>query len=252
MSTTKRVGFIVLRCVLSEPHNIAWNQCCHSINTQYPECRVVVIDDHSDYTIVKNLHDFNNLEVVDSEFSPGGGEALPYYYYLLNGAKWFDQAIVLHDSTVVQRRFAIPPTGFRPLWHFRAHYALSGERGECLLKLLHNHREVEKTYKAAQTWIGCFGCMSAVRHSYLSSKTDLKSLSGLCEEIKSRDDRKMMERLLGCMLYTQSSETRCGLFGSIAQTPDKWVLDLDMFQRNPARYAHMPIVKIWFARQTGR
>jgi hypothetical protein len=248
MASCADIGFIVLRCVQSEQHNEAWNMCCRSITQHYPGCPIVVIDDHSDDLLVRPLHRFSNLKVIRSEFSPGGGEILPYYYYLARGGNWFTHAVILHDSTVVQRRFAIPEVGFRPLWLFPGRPKPQGRRKD-LIALLDNHVQVEATHHDSRQWVGCFGGMSVISHDYLRTKANAASLARVCDNAKTRNDRKELERIIGCVFFTQSKEARRAIFGTIGRSPDCWHLYPDMYKSNPARYAHMPLVKIWYERE---
>jgi hypothetical protein len=118
-------GFIITRHVNSEITNKYWNLCVKYIKFFYPQKKIIVIDDNSNYDYVKNEnHDdlYKNVEIIKSEF-PGKGELLPFYYY--NKNKYFNNAIIIHDSVFIHTRINfdlliqknIPVI---PLWHFNA------------------------------------------------------------------------------------------------------------------------------------
>ena len=110
-------GFIVLRHVNSEITNKYWNQCVKLIRIYYPNNKIIIIDDNSDYKYIKSDFDYRNISIIKSEY-PKRGELLPYIYYLRN--KWFENAVILHDSTFINSY--IPFEDIRqpviPLWHF--------------------------------------------------------------------------------------------------------------------------------------
>ena len=88
----------MLRHVTSPLTNQYWIHCYLCIRTYYPEHRIIIIDDASDYAYVTFL-ETTNCKVVQSKY-PGRGEFLPYYYYIFN-PDWFQQAVILHDSVFI-------------------------------------------------------------------------------------------------------------------------------------------------------
>jgi hypothetical protein len=65
-------GFILTRHVNSEVTNKYWNQSVKLIRTHYPLRKIIIIDDNSNYKFVKADHDYQNLEVIQSEFTKRG------------------------------------------------------------------------------------------------------------------------------------------------------------------------------------
>ena len=94
-------GFILTRHVNSEKTNKYWNHSVKCLRTLYPLNKIIIIDDNSNYNFVKAEFEYKNVEIIQSEFN-GRGELLPYYYYLKN--KFFDHAVILHDSVFFHRR----------------------------------------------------------------------------------------------------------------------------------------------------
>ena len=95
-------GFIMTRHVNSELTNNYWNHSVKLLRTFYPDKKIVIIDDNSNQDLVKAEFDYPNVEIIQSEF-PGRGELLPYYYYIKN--KFFDNAVIIHDSIFFHIKF---------------------------------------------------------------------------------------------------------------------------------------------------
>lgn len=93
-------GFIITRHVNNYNTNKYWNHNIKLIRTYYPNTTIIIIDDNSDQNFIKSEFNYKNVIFINSEY-PGRGELLPYIYYLKN--KWFDKAIILHDSTFIHK-----------------------------------------------------------------------------------------------------------------------------------------------------
>ena len=94
-------GFIITRHVNSEKTNKYWNHCVKCLRTLYPMKKIVIIDDNSNQLFLKSEFEYKNVEIINSEFK-GRGELLPYYYYFKN--KFFENAIIIHDSIFFHKR----------------------------------------------------------------------------------------------------------------------------------------------------
>jgi hypothetical protein len=94
-------GFIITRHVNSEQTNKYWNQNVKLIRSLYPLKKIIIIDDNSTQSFVKADFEYKNLEIIQSEY-PKRGELLPFIYYLKY--KWFDNAVIIHDSTFIHKR----------------------------------------------------------------------------------------------------------------------------------------------------
>ena len=96
-------GFIILRHVDSELTNKYWITCYDKIREFYPENKIILVDDNSDYNYISKDKEatLTNTTIIKSEYK-GRGELLPYYYYHKN--KLFDIAVVIHDSFFIQKQ----------------------------------------------------------------------------------------------------------------------------------------------------
>jgi hypothetical protein len=111
-------GFIILRHVNSFSSNCYWKESYNCIRRLYPTTQIVIIDDNSDPSHINNDDiELNNCIIINSEY-PGRGELLPYYYY--HKYKWFDKAIIIHDSAFLQKYidFDKIEDKIKFLWHF--------------------------------------------------------------------------------------------------------------------------------------
>ena len=94
-------GFIITRHVNSVKTNKYWNHSVKLLRTFYPLKKIVIIDDNSNYDYVNSEFEYKNLHIIQSEFH-GRGELLPYYYFLKY--KFFQNAIIIHDSVFFHMR----------------------------------------------------------------------------------------------------------------------------------------------------
>ena len=155
-------GFIITRHINSETTNKYWNQSVKLLRTFYPERKIIIIDDNSNQNFVKADFDYKNIKIITSEF-PGSGEILPYYYYLKN--KYFENAIILHDSVFFHKRINFEMlNGYRvlPLWYFNC----DKENITNTLRItesLNNKHEIQNKLSLNDNVIGlpqskCYGC----------------------------------------------------------------------------------------------
>ena len=246
------LGFIMLRCVKKAGHNQHWNRCVASINRVYPECQIKVIDDHSNLSHVVSNPKHTNVEVVNSEFSPGSGEMLPYYYYYTLGARWFQQAIILHDSTLVQHRLRnISEHKYVPLWHFDSRQA---EEKVLQAKILTQCEAVRRVsictmMENKPAWTGCFGAMSIIRHAFLTKVLDEESLYRMTQIVRTRHERMAVERVIPCVMYSYDARLqKNGVSGCIFRHPRFYGCTYGFYAKNKHPFRRYPVVKFWSRR----
>ena len=73
-------GFIMTRHVNSATTNNYWNQSIRCIRRLYPDTKIVVIDDNSNYEYITE-ETLYKTTIINSEY-PKRGELLPYIYFL--------------------------------------------------------------------------------------------------------------------------------------------------------------------------
>jgi len=255
----EKYGFIITRHVNSELTNNYWNQSIKCIRKFYPNEKIVIIDDNSNYEFVKAFFDYKNVVTIQSEHE-GRGELLPYYYFYKN--KYFENAFIIHDSIFIHKKISfekLKNIDVIPLWHFNADKEnvtntlrlISGFKNKFLLykKLLLND---DLILGQQNTWSGCFGVQCYINHDFLVSIITKYNLLSLINRVKSRPDRCCLERIFGLIFTLESSYTNKfkSLFGNILQhkysfhyTYEKYKNDLIIKKKLPES-----IIKVWTGR----
>ena len=245
-------GFIITRHVNSEKTNHYWNHCVTCIQTFYPNKKIVIIDDNSKQELIKPYKAYQNLVVVQSEF-PGRGELLPYYYYYKN--KWFDNAVIIHDSVFLNKRvnFELISAKVLPLWHFPS----DEENLQNTLRIigyLSNNYELFKNinnehfFQLSKKWNGCFGVQSYINHGFLVKIMNKYNLTNLLNAVKTRPDRCCLERIMGVIFFLEKKNTNNSLFGNI-RTYYIWGITFEDYLKTlKIKKNTLPIIKVWSGR----
>lgn len=252
-------GFIMTRHVNSNITNYYWNHSIRCIRRFYPNKKIVVIDDNSNYDFVKAFYEYTNVEIIQSEYK-GRGELLAYYYFFKN--KFFENAIIIHDSIFIHKRInfeKMKNVDVLPLWHFNQDtdnlqnslYLISKLRNRFYLQQklsLDGIVILGRPYE----WAGCFGVQSYLNHNFLQKIAEKYNLFALLEKVKTRPDRCCLERIFGIIFNLESKITKKqkSLFGNIHDynngfdyTFDKYKYDLTVRKKIPKS-----IIKVWTGR----
>ena len=244
-------GFIITRHVNSEKTNCYWNQNIKLLRTHYPECKIIIIDDNSNQTFIKAEFDYNNLEVINSEY-PGRGELLPYIYFLKY--KWFDSAVIIHDSVFFHKTFDFTNINTKAisLWMF---YNNDSEIDNILrISNYLNHNKVIRSHIlnwSKNNWVSCFGAMSYISHDFLVNLNDKYKLTNLINVIRNRNDRCALERIMGILFYieTQKNYTLFGCINKSHKRATECTYTFDEYMNSFYR-SKIPthFVKVWSGR----
>jgi hypothetical protein len=229
------IGFIILRHVNNSETNKYWIHCYDCIRNFYPENLIIIVDDNSNdlYITEKTLY---NTTIINSEY-PKRGEILPYFYYLNN--KLFDTAVIIHDSVFINKYIDFSVEKYKFLWEFD-HFWDQIEDETRMIDIFLDP-ELKQFYENKHLWKGCFGCMSIIKHDFLTSINNKYDLSKLLDCIQNRYNRCSFERVLACLL--QANGENKTLFGNIhAYCP--WDLRFD--QKDG--FSHLPLTKVWTGR----
>jgi len=201
---------------------------------------IVFIDDASDETFLthKEMH---NTFIIKSEF-PKRGELLPYYYY--SKYKFFDTAIILHDSVFINHFIDFQVDTYRMLWNFPYYTCMNYEDQIILLSQLDNHKELIK-FHDTYSWYGCFGSMCVIRHDYLHPIDKKYNFSKLLPVITNRNNRQTFERIISVLL-SKNNRTE-PFFGCIFNyMPGSHNYSVRFSDRNS--FNDFPLVKVWTGR----
>jgi hypothetical protein len=250
-------GFIITRHVNSEKTNKYWNHSVKCLRKLYPLKKIVIIDDNSNYSFVKPFFNYANIEIIQSEFK-GRGELLPYYYYLKN--KFFDNAVILHDSVFFHKRVCFEKLlGLKviPLWFFYP----DTENVDNTLRIsnhLFNSFAIKDKISLNNSiitlphskWYGCFGGQSFINHSFLTFLENKYKITNMISAIHCRKDRCSLERILGSIFFTENPQilNKKSVFGNIMKY-QKWGYSYNEYV-NDYKNKRIPklIVKIWTGR----
>jgi len=252
-------GFIITRHVNSETTNKYWNNSIKLLRFFYPNKKIIIIDDNSDKTFLKEEYSYNNIQVIQSEF-PGCGELLPYYYYSKN--KFFDNAVILHDSVFFHKRInfeIFTNVKVLPLWFFNPDKENAFNTLKIVDNLKNNYIIRDKLSPSSVSlfsfhhtkWYGCFGCQTYINHDFLLHIENKYNISKLTRYIKNRRDRCCLERIMGCIFFTENPNInkRKSILGDI-MTYHLWGnYNYNMYE-NDFRKGCIPkaVIKVWTGR----
>lgn len=230
-------GFIILRYVNSELTSKYWVHCYKCIRNFYPENKILIIDDNSDYNFITN-ENLHNTTIIQSEY-PRRGELLPYYYYLHN--KLFEVAVIIHDSVFINKYIDINVDKYKILWDFHHYWDII--EYETIMINTFNDLELNQFYENKSLWRGCFGSMSIIKHEYLVFVNNKYNISKLLDFVLTRENRCAFERVVGCLLEKNSEEKEETLLGNI-HNYCPWGIEFD----DKDKFDHLPFIKVWTGR----
>jgi hypothetical protein len=208
-------GFIITRHVNSSITNEYWIECYKCIRNYYPDNKIIIIDDNSDYSFITEFEIYNCI-IIQSEF-PKRGEILSYYYFYKYN--FFDKAIIIHDSVFINNRLQddILNNDIKFLWHFNSK-TISDKVPEIIqINKLKNYHNVLNLYNDYEKWHGCFGVQSIISYNFLINIVNKYNIFNLLEYIKCRNDRCAFERVFAiiCILENNNLLLSPSVFGLI-------------------------------------
>lgn len=230
------LGFIILRHVNSNKTNKYWLFCYNSIRKYYPENRILIIDDNSNYDFIKQKKLYKT-SIIQSEY-PKRGELLPYYYYLHN--KLFDTAVIIHDSVFINEYIDFTVDKYKLLWTFKHDWDQIED--ETIMIDLFNDLELKKFYENKNLWDGCFGSMSIIEHDYLVFVNNKYDISKLLKFVLNRYNRMSFERIIGCLL--QKNIKIESKYGDIFKYVNYDIIGF----KDKNKHKHLPLIKIFTGR----
>jgi hypothetical protein len=279
-------GFIITRHVRCTQTNEYWNRSVNLLRRWYPRRKIVIIDDNSNQEFVKAFREYQNVEVIQSEF-PGRGELLPYYYF--HKDHFFDTAIILHDSVFFHRRVHFEKFhkfNAVPFWNFcsdkenceNSLHLISGMKNRKLLApyLLKANTTADSVFKPSNTsgnafnaqefpilgmpkssvqqqfgeWKGCFGVQALIKHSFLSFLVQKYDLFQLLKTVQTKKDRCGLERIFGILFFLELKLKTFSLFGDIHHHNNSFDYTYDKYKHDLYVNKRIPkaVTKVWTGR----
>jgi hypothetical protein len=237
---SNNIGFIILRHVNNYITSKYYLAAYNSIRKYYPENKIVIIDDNSNYSFIDNNEENNlyNTLVVRSEFK-GRGELLPYIYYLRHN--FFETAIIIQDSVFINSKLNLDINNYKFIWDFEHDWDNSKDELR-IISYLDNNEELQEFYKNKDLWKGCFGGMMIINYDYLKKLDDRYNIKLLIEAIHCRNERCYFERVIACIM--QINEIQPTLLGSIHKYCNWGIKYSDDIFVNSS----LPIIKVWTGR----
>lgn len=193
----KSYGFIILRNVNNLEDNFLWVQCYDCVRKYYPEMPIVIIDDNSNKEFLLKTELYNTT-IINSEYIKRG-ELLPYYYYIHN--KFFDNAIIIHDSVFINNYIDFTVDKYKILWDFQHIYDQIEDETK-MIKLFNDDSLLE-FYENKNLWKGCFGGMSIISHDFINKINNKYNISKLLDVVLTRYNRCSFERVIGCLMQKE-------------------------------------------------
>jgi hypothetical protein len=249
-------GFIITRHVNSETTNKYWNHAIKLLRSYYPYRKIVIIDDNSNQELVQAEYEYKNVEIIQSEFH-GRGELLPYYYYIKN--KFFDNAVIIHDSVFFHTKFnfdLLKNIDVIPLWFFPSDKENVSNTIKISHSLKNSYHIKEKLSKnevvmmKKSKWYGCFGVQSYINHDFLLKIESKYGITNMINKVECRADRCCLERIMGCIFFTENTkiDKTKSLFGNIIHY-QTWGYTFDQYM-DDLKKGTIPkrVVKVWTGR----
>lgn len=197
------LGFFITRHVSSEDTNKYWNYNVKLLRKHYPKNKIIIIDDNSNQSFIKELYDSNiyeNVEIINSEY-PKSAELLPYlYFYKLRP---FDRMIYLHDSAFLNEKLNYDKNmNCQFLLYTNESY-----NKEIVIKHINalNHSDSLLNTFHENTWFVCWGVMTTITIDYLVYLVDKYDIFKLEKYIKNREERIALETTFGIIIYNDKN-----------------------------------------------
>lgn len=257
--TTNTYGFIITRHVKCVKTNKYWNHCIKCIKQYYPYRKIVIIDDNSNKEFLKADTHYKNVVIINSEFE-GRGELLPYYYFYKN--KFFDNAVIIHDSVFFHKKINFENYLSFPvlsLWHFNA----DKENLTNTIRIsnyLNNGSDIQKSLYLNEInilgmrepdWYGCFGIQTFINHTFLVNIQQKYNIFNMLKAVHTRKDRCSLERIMGSIFFKELNKPykMKSIFGDIMKY-QKWGYTFENYENDLYIRKRIPkyIIKVWSGR----
>ena len=263
LKSEKTFGFIITRHISSKKTNKYWLNSYKCIRKYYPNNLIIIIDDHSNNIFLdenplteskyhKSLH---NLIIINSTLPNCCGELLPYYYYYKY--KFFDKAIILHDSMFMNQHINFDTEEYDNIFVFNFlnssetysnHEDTNGE--QFLLKQLKNNSHLLDLHMS-YSWKGCFGACTVITHNFLNMLEQKYNLTILVNFIKKRIDRCKFERIIAVLFYAENHEKlniQVSVGGYIVEHYKAFSYTYDEYINGENLGENYKIIKVWSGR----
>lgn len=234
------LGFIFTRHIIDNKTNEYWKENIKCIR-QFYKNDIIIIDDKSNDNFVENFAKDDSITIIKSDF-PGVGELLPYYYLYIN--KYFDKAIIIHDSTFIQKDIG-KTEGINFLWNFSHKWDNDKKTINIIEKSNMNYKdEIIHYYKQKELWTGCFGLQTVIEYNFVVLLQGKFNIFSLIRVIKNRQDRCCIERIFGVLCFMLERNVKI-IYGVIHDYLP-WGYTFEKYKDNKIK--NKDVIKVWTGR----
>ena len=249
-------GFVICRHVNQKQVNEYWKESIRCIRRFHPLIGIVIIDDYSNPEMMDQEEERLILEkdpyvmIIQGEFQ-GAGELLPYYYF--HKYRWFDYAMILHDSVFLNSSLSPQIDSMRNnnknvafLWSFSHRSFDDNATIDYYLHQLEG-RDILLNERKLDKWKGCFGVMTCIRLSFVDKLVENhRMFEILLPFIKTRNDRMVLERLMSIIIHAHLEGQEVDTFFGDIHSFCRWGYNYDDYKNK--QLDHLPIIKVWTGR----
>jgi hypothetical protein len=249
--SNNKYGFIIIRHVNSEKSDKYWIESYNCIRKYYNN-KIIIIDDNSNQELLTNNINLINCEIIKSEY-PYSGEILGYYY--LHKYHLFDKAVIIHDSTFIQKYIDFfKYDNIKFIWHFLHKWDNTKEELKLINSIKYNnlnlHNNIINLYNNKNKWFGCFGLQSVIEYNFLNKLSEKYNIFNLLNIINNRKKRMNIERIFAllCCAEEEKLYMNPSIYG-IIHDYIKWGYNYDQYMNDKyMNDSKLDIIKVWSGR----
>jgi hypothetical protein len=214
-------GFLIPCHVVSQDSFQTFCECISGLQRLYPEIpKILFYNKQTSFDIsqLEFIQKDPTIRLITTRYCEGEMNVYKHYYE----EKYFDMAILLHDSFVLKKQFqnldAIEDINY--IWNFtnhRVHWHIV-EQPKTEYNKQHNIKNLDDLilhlvtksfdhssdfykyfmdiYHKKDKWVGCYGSLSIIRHDFLKQVQEKTQIFNVIPNIKDKWDRVSMESIL--------------------------------------------------------
>jgi hypothetical protein len=246
--SNNKYGFIIIRHVNSEKSDKYWIESYNCIRKYYNN-KIIIIDDNSNEELLTKNVNLINCEIIKSEY-PQRGEILAYYY--LHKYHLFDKAVIIHDSTFIQKYIDFFKfNNIKFIWHFSHHWDSVKDEIKLINAIKYNNN-ILSLHNDKTKWFGCFGLQSVIEYDFLNKLSEKYNLFNLLEIINNREKRMNAERIFALLCTAEEEELHINpsIYGIIHHYIN-WGYNYDSYvddKNIENKLDNYDIIKVWSGR----
>lgn len=211
---------------------------------------IIIIDDSPETNV--NIYQLKfpiRVKIIKNQFHGAGELTRIWYFWKL--CKQGDVGILIHDSTFINTRIPVFKYDYVPLFSFIHKW----DDVDNELHFLRHYPKLYFKYLDKSSWDGAFGVQYEIKWDFLNKcMQKYKDLfNELLTEVRTRDMRSCMERVIQVIFHGCSENTTKSIFGTIHDFTTRywgsqWGVSYEDYAKRRGRCSHIPIIKVWVGR----